>query len=177
MKYLSHLKSLLVHKWLVFLAGRVTGVPLWRLIIHDWSKFTPTELFGYAGNIGGVTSKERWAKSWLHHLHHSPHHPEHWVLSWRGNPDFYNETGQPVARFVTVLPMPKTYVREMIADMMGSSKAYTGSWSIAEWLNQNGPDMHLHDETIVLINKVMEEIGYVLTDGCDWSWEVSSLPK
>jgi hypothetical protein len=31
------------HKWFVLLAGLKTGAPLWRLIIHDWSKFTPAE--------------------------------------------------------------------------------------------------------------------------------------
>jgi hypothetical protein len=28
----------IMHKWFVFLAGFKTGAPLWRLIIHDWSK-------------------------------------------------------------------------------------------------------------------------------------------
>lgn len=30
------------------------------------------------------------------------------------------------------------------------------------WLNQNGPKMHLHDETITLIDKIMKEVGYAL---------------
>lgn len=109
MIYLKQLKSVLIHKWYVFLAGRLTKVPLWRLIIHDWSKFTLTELFGYAGNIGGVTSKSKWARSWLHHLHCNPHHPEHWILSWRGNLEFYNELAKPIASFVVLLPMPEKY--------------------------------------------------------------------
>jgi hypothetical protein len=170
MIYLNQLKSVLLHKWYVFLAGQLTGVPLWRLVIHDWSKFSPTELFGYAGNIYGSRDKDKWAKSWLHHLHYNPHHPEHWILSWRGNPDFYNELGESIAPFIVLLPMPETYVREMLADMMATGYKVTGSWDIANWLNQNGPDMHLHDSTIVLIDKVMKEIGYSLTDNCDWSW-------
>lgn len=170
MIYLKQLKSLLIHKWYVLQAGRLTGVPLWRLLIHDWSKFTPTELFGYAGNIGGWTSKPKWAKSWLHHLHHNPHHPEHWILSWRGNPEFYDKLAEPIAPFVVLLPMPEIFIREMLADMMGTSKQVTGSWDIARWLNQNGSEMHLHNETVTLIDKVMKEIGYSLTDNCDWSW-------
>jgi hypothetical protein len=172
MVYLGQLCSVLIHKWYVFRAGRLTKVPIWRLIIHDWSKFGLTELFGYAGNteVKGIISKSRWAKSWHHHLHHNPHHPEHWVLSWQGNPRFYNEIGQNVAPYVTLLPMPETYVREMIADMMATGKRVTGFWDISSWLNQNGPNMHLHDETIMLIDKVMKEIGYTLTDNCDWSW-------
>lgn len=167
--YWKQLKYVILHKWYVFQAGRRTGVPLWRLIIHDWSKFTPTELFGYAGNIYGSTDKDKWAKAWLHHLHNNPHHPEHWILSWRGNPDFYNGIGHRIAPFVTVLPMPETYVREMIADMMGTGYGFSRSWDISEWLNQNGPDMPFHPRTIAVIKKVLEEVGYKTTTG-DWSW-------
>lgn len=172
MIYIKQLFSVILHKWYVFLAGLKVGVPIWRLVIHDWSKFTPTEIFGYAGNIYGGIDKTRWAKSWLHHLHYNPHHPEHWVLSWRGNPDFYNKLGKPVAPFVVLLPMPETYVREMIADMMGSSKKVTGSWDIANWLNENGPNMHFHEQTITLINEVMNEIGYrsLSEEEAPWNW-------
>lgn len=170
MIYLKQLKSVLIHKWYVLIAGNVVGVPIWRLIIHDWSKFSPIELLGYAGNIGGGVSKKRWARAWLHHLHCNPHHPEHWVLSWRGNPRFYDELGEKIGPFVTILPMPDIYVREMIADMMASSKTATGSYNIADWLNQNGPNMNFHDQTITLIDKIMKEAGYALTDNCDWSW-------
>lgn len=164
MIYLNQLKSVLLHKWYVFLAGRLTKVSLWRLVIHDWSKFTLTELFGYVGNTEseGVISKSKWAKSWLHHLHCNAHHPEYWVLSWRGNSNFYNELGEKLAPFVVVLPMPENYVREMIADMMATSYKITGSWDILIWFNENGPKMHFHTETIILINKVMREIDYSL---------------
>jgi hypothetical protein len=171
MIYWKQLKSLLIHKWYVFIAGRLTGVSMWRLLVHDWSKFTPTEFINYSlWKYSGTKSMTGWAKAWLHHLHYNPHHPEHWVLSWRGNPEFYDLVGHHIAPFVTLLPMPEPYVREMIADMMATSKQVTGSWNIAHWINQNGPDMHLHDNTVTLIDKVMKEIGYVLTDNCDWSW-------
>lgn len=35
------------HKWFVLLAGLQTKAPLWRLIVHDWSKFLPSELPHY----------------------------------------------------------------------------------------------------------------------------------
>lgn len=168
--YWKQLKSLARHKWYVFVAGRLVGVSVWRLLVHDWSKFTPVEFINYARFKYGVNSVEGWAKAWLHHLHHNPHHQEHWVLSWGGNPDFYDKVGEHIALFVTLLPMPEMYAREMVADWMGASRAYTGSWDIAAWLNKNGPGMHLHAETVVLIDAVMKEIGYVLTDNCDWSW-------
>lgn len=172
MIYWEQFKSVLIHKWYVFRAGQITGVPFWRLIIHDWSKFSYTELFGYAGYIYGSADKSKWAKSWLHHFHHNSHHSEHYMLSWLGNPEFYDGLGQYVAPFVRLLPMPEHQVREMIADMMATSYKVTGSWDIAKWLNENGPKMHLHDDTITLIDKVMKEIGYASTDNCNWSWIV-----
>lgn len=170
MIYWKQLKSLLLHKWYVFLVGRRVGVSLWRLVIHDWSKFMPVEFVNYARYKYGVKDTREWSKAWLHHLHYNPHHPEHWLLSWHGNPNFYDEVGEYISSFVTLLPMPETYVREMIADMSATSKAITGSWNISSWLNKNGPDMHFRDETVTLIDKVMKELGYVLTDNCDWSW-------
>lgn len=35
------------HKWFVLLAGLKTKAPIWRLVIHDWSKFLPSELPHY----------------------------------------------------------------------------------------------------------------------------------
>ncbi len=171
MIYLKQLKSLLIHKWYVLQAGRLTGVPLWRLIIHDWSKFTLTEFFRYARYKYGNGTNEEWSIGWLHHFHCEAHHSEHWIILWHGDPDFYSGIGgKDIAKYVSILPIPETYVREMIADMLATSKEVTGAWDISVWLNQNGPEMHLHDETVTLIDKVMKEIGFELTDNCDWSW-------
>lgn len=171
MIYLEQLKSLLTHKWYVFLAGlRMGKIPIWRLIVHDWSKLTPVELINYSRFKHGVKSVPGWSRAWLHHMHHSPHHPEHWVLSWRGDPDFYRNHSKHVAEFVTILPMPETYVRELVVDIMATGKEITGSWDIASWLNENGPRMLLHDDTITRLDAVMRDAGYTLTDNCDWSW-------
>lgn len=45
--YLKYLKSLLLHKWFVFLECRKLGI-WWLGIIHDWSKFLPSEFIPYA---------------------------------------------------------------------------------------------------------------------------------
>lgn len=165
MIYWRYLLSLLRHKWYVFLAGRVTGVPLWRLVIHDWSKFTPAEFGRYARNFHGDYSESpadketvslEFACAWLHHENLNPHHWGYWI------PRSGRYAGQP-------LPMPETYVRGMVADWMGAGRAYTGSWDIAAWLNANGPKMSFHDETVRLVATVMTEMGYYRETG-DWSW-------
>jgi len=171
MIYWKQFKSLLTHKWYVLKAGLfVGGIPLWRLIIHDWSKFMPVEFINYSHFKYGVKDKKQWAKAWLHHLHHNPHHPEHWILSWRGDPKYYDDLAEPIAEFVSVQPMSETYVREMVADMLATSKEVTGNWDIAVWLNKNGSSMRLHNEAITRLDAVMHEIDYHITDNCLWSY-------
>jgi len=166
MVYLRFLWKLLCHKWFVLLAGMKLGVPLWQLLVHDLSKFTPDEFGGYAHNFHGDYSqspndRERVALdfiyAWLHHENSNPHHWGYWI------PRSGKHADKP-------LPMPEIYVREMMADCMGASRAYTGSWNIAAWLNENGPKWKIHDETLGHIWTVMVELGYIITDNCDWSW-------
>lgn len=175
--YIKYLQSLLLHKWYVFLAGLKTGVPIWRLIVHDWSKFTPVEFIGYAKWIhGGIKDKLMWARAWHHHQRRNPHHHEFYILSWFGEPNFYDEVGKKTGtEFITILPMPLTYVKEMVADWMGASKAYTGSWDMSEWLSQNGMnlDKNMHRETVSMVWGVLIDIGYMQTDGEGWGFLLS----
>lgn len=160
MMYLRYFRLLLRHKWFVLQAGvRIGGIPLWRLLVHDWTKFLPVEFVGYARWFFGIRSLDRWAKAWHHHQRHNAHHPEYYTLAWRGDPDFYHGLGQRVADCVVVLPMPYVHVREMLVDFMASSKAYTGSWDITAWLAENFPKMRLHTETAALFTAVCREQG------------------
>lgn len=53
-KHWHYLKYIVRHKWFVLLAGLQTGAPLWRLLIHDWSKFLPSEWIPYATFFYGL---------------------------------------------------------------------------------------------------------------------------
>ena len=182
--YLKFLKSLLWHKWYVFLAGLRTGVPIWRLIVHDWQKFTPQEFGAYARHFFGVDDEyknnetllafqkygvveaapfghfedERFALAWLHHENTAPHHWGFWIAR--------------SGKYRKPLPMPETYVREMVADWMGASKTYTGNWNMSSWLAKNGMglDSNMHRETVSLVWNVLEEVGYYQTDGEGWAF-------
>ncbi|MCA9872180.1 MAG: hypothetical protein KC441_00935 [Anaerolineales bacterium] len=165
--YYKYLVSLLWHKWYVFLAGRQVGVPLWRLIVHDWQKFTPLEFGKYARNYhGDYTNSPNdrdavsldYAYAWLHHENTAPHHWGYWI------PRSGKYAGQPLA-------MPETYVREMIADWHGAGRAYQKSWNISKWISDNGAQMEpfMHEKTIDLVHHIMiTELGYFLTDNCSW---------
>jgi hypothetical protein len=148
LKYASYVAR---HKWFVFLAGIKTGAPLWRLIIHDWSKLTPAEWTAYVQRFYGgrpgvpVTGDDAPAfrAAWLHHQHRNPHHWQHWVLR--------QDDGLLVA-----LQMPEPFVREMVADWMGAGRAITGRWSADEWYrNGAGAAMDLHPETRTLAERLL----------------------
>lgn len=69
--------------------------------------------------------------------------------------------------------MPRTYVREWVADMMATGYGQKGHVDITEFLNQAGPSWTLHPITIVRLNQIMLELGYRLGDG-NWTfreWE------
>lgn len=143
LKYASYVVR---HKWFVFRAGLRTSAPLWRLVIHDWTKFTPAEWGPYVERFyGGRLSDDSiaFSRAWLHHQHRNPHHWQHWVLRQDGGE-------------IIVLPMPEQFVREMVADWMGAGRAITGRWSAAEWYrNSAGAAMHLHPKTRALAERLL----------------------
>ncbi len=165
--HVLYLRYLVRHKWFVLVAGRKTGVSLWRLIIHDWSKFTPSEWFPYATffyaprpigtptdsmdrpNVAANVLYERasrqvaFDRAWLHHQHWNKHHWQHFVLR--------NDDGTTVA-----LRMPETYVREMVADWMGAGRAITGKWEVRSWYAKNRDRILLHDDTRMMVDMLVD---------------------
>lgn len=126
--YFKYLVSLLTHKWYVLVAGvRLGGIPLWRLIVHDWQKFTPSEFIPYSRYFfDGKKNKSDFMYAWHHHLRHGGHHHwDYWIIN--SNYNFAEaEDGK--------LPMPETYIREMVVDWQAASRAYTGSLDMQSWL-------------------------------------------
>lgn len=150
--YYSYMKSLLEHKRYVIKAGRVLKVPLWRLLVHDWQKFTRWEFKQYARFYHGDELPADYIVldyyyAWLHHENTAPHHWGYWIP----------RSGEYVNK---PLPMPETYVREMVADWLGAGRAYTGKWDMSEWLNQNLMSMRMHVTTRNKVIMVLQEIGY-----------------
>jgi len=146
------------HKWFVFVAGLHLGVPLGRLLVHDISKFTGAELPHYGRQFFGDKSDPiGFAGAWLHHQNHNPHHWEYWV------PRSGHGTGPDYP--ANPLPMPETYVREMVADWMGASRAYDGAWPVEiatwRWVQQNvlgaKRKIVLHEETWAVLGRVLRE--------------------
>lgn len=156
-KHLKYAGYLARHKWFVFVAGIRTKAPLWRLIIHDWSKFLPCEWFPYVNYFYGNGGKGREAKgdydaantgdskfdrAWLHHQHANPHHWQHWTL--------LQDSGE-----IRLLEMPINFIREMVADWMGAGRAITGKWEAAEWYAKNREIIQLAPQTRIEVENIL----------------------
>ena len=135
------------HKWFVFVAGLKTRAPLWRLLIHDWSKLGPAEwtpyvrsFYGKQGRTPGV--RAAFDAAWLHHQHCNPHHWQHWLLREDDGP-------------TTALEMPEGLVREMVADWMGAGRAITGQWEVWKWYRSNREKIVLHPDSRALVEEMI----------------------
>lgn len=160
MKHLRYLRYLIRHKWFVLLAGLRTGVPLWRLLIHDWSKFLPAEWFPYVEFFygqqadknepddfrywGAVTKlRDPFDRAWLHHQHFNPHHWQYWILREDGGDTKY-------------VSMPEHFAREMVADWCGAGRAITGRWEVWIWYAKNCHNILLNSNTVKLVEKLVD---------------------
>lgn len=109
------------------------------------------QFFGDKGDPNGF------ARAWLHHQNHWPHHWEYWIT--RTN----HIRGDTADIVDDCLPMPEKYVREMVADWLGASRAYTGSWDIGEWLSKNLQRIRVHPDTRLLVLKILADAGITIS--------------
>ena len=147
-KYFWHV---LRHKYFVLLEARRLGIPFLG-IIHDMSKFRPSEFLPYARYFHGsypdfddvknivpydILTKEdvghQFDYAWLHHQKCNKHHWQYWVL-WQDSDED------------KILPMPEKYVREMLADWRGAGRAY-GNPDTKAWYIAHRAKMLLHPAT------------------------------
>lgn len=159
--HLSYIRSVLRHKWFVFVECCKLGIP-WLGIIHDWSKFLPSEWLPYARYFYGrypsvaeippglraqytALTKEdiayQFDVAWLHHQHRNKHHWQRWLLTL----DSARSNGKLIP-----LPMPDRYCREMLADWRGAGRAY-GNPNTAKWYSEHREQIQLHPSTRVWI--------------------------
>lgn len=141
-KYIiGHLKTVLKHKWWVFRYCYMFGIT-WRGIIHDLSKFSPTEFFEsvkyYSGTrspIDACKEDKGYSKAWLHHKGRNKHHYEYWQ-------DNFDNGGTP-------LQMPFKESVEMLCDYLGAARAYMGNSftyqkEIDWWNNKQSKPLAMH---------------------------------
>jgi len=137
-------KSLLRHKWFVFLECCRYGI-IWQGITHDWSKFLPSEFIPYAnfdfnkerdetGYYKPTDTGDRaFDFAWLLHQKRNKHHWQWWALP--------EDCG-----VIKVLDIPLKYRKEMICDWRGAGRAY-GTPDTQKWYEKNKNKMSLHPDT------------------------------
>lgn len=149
--HLAYLKYLMRHKWFVFVACRQLGVPLWRAIVHDWSKFLPSEWGPYVHTFYAPNGRKKayeetpaFKQAWNGHQKRNKHHWQYWLLTFdRGNTE--------------ALEMPATYAIEMVADWMGAGRAITGKLETPEWYLKNKEGIKLHPKTRWIVESVLND--------------------
>lgn len=127
MKAFKHIKLVLKHKWIVFKLCCKVGIP-WRGFMHDWSKFSPTELFEsvkyYDGNRSPIMlckEKKGYSEAWLHHKGRNKHHYQYWT-----------DLSIPDKTII----MPYKYAVEMVCDELAAGITYNGkNWTQSTQLN------------------------------------------
>lgn len=101
--HLKYFKDYMAHKRRFAGFAVKLGVPVWRIIIHDWQKLLPSEWATYVDYKIRGESKDKIYNAWLHHIHYGPHHWQYWVA--------INDYGK-----IVPVEMPEALVLEMIAD-------------------------------------------------------------
>jgi hypothetical protein len=131
-KHWQYLCYVLRHKWFVFIECCRLGIP-WLGIIHDLSKFLPSEWFPYVEKFYGNKSipcvGRDFDYAWLAHQRSNKHHWQAWISI--GDKDG-----------VDILEMPDRYRKEMLADWIGAGKAQ-GKPDTRAWYEKNKDRIYL----------------------------------
>lgn len=152
---LQYFAYIIRHKVAVFRAGRYFSAPLFRLLIHDWTKFLPSEWLPYARYFYGLKSidnEERFEQAWNRHQKRNKHHWQYWAsLQDVDDPPIY------------CLKIPDKYIREMVADWTGAGMACsrtknlkTGVINARAWYAANRDRLMLHEDSRKEIERLLE---------------------
>lgn len=139
-RYRAYFKYVIHHKYFVFRAGLRLRVPLWALLVHDLSKFLPSEFKAYAETFYTAEGEKQYVetdafnRAWLLHQHRNRHHWQWHLLKLdRGD--------------IIPLEMPGRCTLEMVADWAGAGRVIKGHWDCSEWYQKNKDIIMLHKRT------------------------------
>ncbi len=154
MKAWEHFKTITHHRWLV--RGGCFRVGLyWQGLIHDLSKYSPTEFRAgavyYQGNRSPNTAEREakgYSEAWMHHKGRNRHHYEYWTDMNRATRNYES------------VPMPRKYLVEMVMDRIAACKVYQAEkyhpGSALEYFMKSRERELMHPQT-------KRELEYVLT--------------
>jgi hypothetical protein len=156
LKYIKYLNYVIRHKYYVFIECWKMGI-LFRGLVHDLSKFRPSEFFPYAEHFYGKKIEVQkdstgyfksadkdmeypdFNMAWFYHQKRNAHHWQFWITFG----DYE----------IKLLEMPEKYVKEMVCDWKGAGKAQGVKSSVKEWYDKNKDKMKFHENTKKLIER------------------------
>ena len=148
-KFFGHLNTVNKHRLKVLQLCICAGIPI-RGLLHDLSKFTPTEFiegvkYYTDGKKSPISTRKKevgYSNAWLHHKGRNKHHYEYWID--------YNSRAKAEDIMIPV-PMPKKYIAEMVMDRIAASKVYMGKnytdASPLEYYYRGTDKAPIHEET------------------------------
>ncbi len=115
----KHFKTITHHKLMVMRGCFSVGL-YWQGLVHDLSKYMPSEFMVGARYYQGTQSPNNaerrdkgFSSAWLHHKGRNKHHYEYWM-------DYSAHNGKGIVP----AEMPDRYVIEMFIDRVAASKNY-----------------------------------------------------
>ncbi len=147
-----HTALVIRHKHKVFIHAVKCGIPF-RGLMHDLSKFSPSEFFesvkffqGHRSPIGVARREQGVSRAWLHHRGRNKHHIEYW----------YDHECDPLPM------MPYKYAVECVCDKLSATKTYAkksydDSMPLAHW-ERYGCKAPCNPKTSAFIERVFIDI-------------------
>ena len=150
---LKHLRVVSRHRRAVFIHCVRAGIP-WRGLIHDLSKYSPSEFIPSIKHFDGTRSPNEleradygYSLAWMHHKGRNRHHFEYWTD--------YN----PVTKAMSPVKMPTVFLIEMFCDRVGACKTYKGKdytdASAYEYFMRGKAKDRMHPETAAMLDKLL----------------------
>lgn len=152
---IKHFKLITIHKYYVFMYCRKAGIT-WRGIVHDFSKYSPTEFFEsvkyYTGTDSPINNCKKvngYSEAWMHHKGRNKHHYEYWQ-------DDFDHGGKQIQ-------IPFKYALELVCDYLAAGKAYMKkdfsydaeyNW----WLNKKSNPIAMHPQTMLFVDMMLREL-------------------
>ena len=141
----KHFVLITKHKYKVLGLCIKAGIPF-RGLVHDLSKYTPTEFFEsvkyYNGKYSPIANSKRengYSKAWLHHFGRNKHHYEYWY-------DYTSPDSTPI--------IPYKYTIEMICDDLAAGMTYQGK----DWTKEYQLNYWNNKKSKIRINKKIEKV-------------------
>lgn len=166
---IKHFNLITRHRWVVFKLCCKAGIP-YRGLVHDLSKYSPTEFWEsvkyYNGNVSPILfakRKQGYSKAWLHHKGRNKHHPEYWY-------DPMSRKPMPI--------IPYKYTVEMICDNLAAGIIYNGKrWrndTQLKYWNKRKDEMPLNEKNKAMITEVLTQVSI---NGIDKTINKKNLKK